>query len=91
MFRSPTKTVTNLVLLGSTFVLLVYALALRSVVLLVGVWEFIESGDAVDILQSANVSRSATEAVTKLIETAAHKWRQEEVIFITYRSLNHIN
>mmetsp|Transcript_27741 Transcript_27741/g.89660 ORF Transcript_27741/g.89660 Transcript_27741/m.89660 type:complete len:326 (+) Transcript_27741:437-1414(+) len=43
-----------------------------------GVWEFIDSPEAVDILQAANVSRSATEAVTKLIEAAAHKWRQEE-------------
>lgn len=43
-----------------------------------GVWEFIDSPEAVDILHAANVSRSATEAVTKLIEAAAHKWRQEE-------------
>jgi len=43
-----------------------------------GVWEFIDSPEAIDLLQAANVTRSATEAVTKLIETAAQKWREEE-------------
>uniref|UniRef100_A0A6U8RHK7 PPM-type phosphatase domain-containing protein n=1 Tax=Emiliania huxleyi TaxID=2903 RepID=A0A6U8RHK7_EMIHU len=43
-----------------------------------GVWEFIDSQEAVDILQANNARASATEAVTKLIETAAHQWRKEE-------------
>jgi len=52
-----------------------------------GVWEFIESLDALDILDKAKpktgakltkAGRDATAQVTKLIETAAAKWRQEE-------------
>jgi len=42
-----------------------------------GVWEFIESQPCVDIV-STFIDTSATEACTKLIETAAAKWRQEE-------------
>ena len=41
-----------------------------------GVWEFIESGQAVTLL--AKFLPDATTACTKLIETAAAKWRQEE-------------
>jgi len=47
-----------------------------------GVWEFIESGQAFEILNKAKKdskgSDNATAEVTKLIETAAAKWRQEE-------------
>jgi serine/threonine protein phosphatase PrpC len=42
-----------------------------------GVWEFIESQPSVDIVQ-AFIDSSATEACTRLIETAAAKWRSEE-------------
>jgi len=42
-----------------------------------GVWEFIESQACVDIVD-AFIGGSATEACTRLIETAAAKWRQEE-------------
>ena len=42
-----------------------------------GVWEFIESQPCCDIV-NAYIDGSATEACTKLIETAAAKWRQEE-------------
>ena len=42
-----------------------------------GVWEFIESQPCVDLVSSF-IDGSATEACTKLIETAAAKWRQEE-------------
>jgi len=51
-----------------------------------GVWEFIESGDATHLVrnhlfassESGSKQADATVAVTKLIETAAAKWRQEE-------------
>jgi len=45
-----------------------------------GVWEFIESQDASNIINKFMIhqKQGATEAVTKLIETAAAKWRQEE-------------
>ena len=42
-----------------------------------GVWEFIESQPAIDIVEKL-MEESATDACTKLIETAAAKWRQEE-------------
>jgi len=42
-----------------------------------GVWEFIESQACVDIVD-AFIGQSSTEACTRLIETAAAKWRQEE-------------
>jgi len=41
-----------------------------------GVWEFIESDKAVSLI--GKYDHDATVAVTKLIETAAAKWRQEE-------------
>jgi len=47
-----------------------------------GVWEFIESDQALKILDKAHADskkgKDATVEVTKLIETAAAKWRQEE-------------
>jgi len=47
-----------------------------------GVWEFIESHQACQLvhkfLADASTSHDSTLAVTKLIETAAAKWRQEE-------------
>jgi len=47
-----------------------------------GVWEFIESHQACSLvqkfLQAGDDSPDSTLAVTKLIETAAAKWRQEE-------------
>ena len=48
-----------------------------------GVWEFIESEPACKILNTAAANNksnapAATHEVTKLIETAAAKWRQEE-------------
>jgi len=44
-----------------------------------GVWEFISSADACKIVNKfINEDQAATAAVTKLIETAAAKWRQEE-------------
>jgi len=45
-----------------------------------GVWEFIESDQAIAILNKAKTDAKgdATKEVTKLIETAAAKWRQEE-------------
>jgi len=53
-----------------------------------GVWEFIESDQAYEILRKAEkdtkvktdtcTGRNCTEMVTKLIETSAAKWRQEE-------------
>jgi len=46
-----------------------------------GVWEFIESDQACEILNKQAASKpteDATAEVTKLIETAAAKWRQEE-------------
>mmetsp|Transcript_20689 Transcript_20689/g.50869 ORF Transcript_20689/g.50869 Transcript_20689/m.50869 type:complete len:374 (-) Transcript_20689:623-1744(-) len=46
-----------------------------------GVWEFIESDQAIKIVNKAaseNKKPDATVEVTKLIETAAAKWRQEE-------------
>jgi len=42
-----------------------------------GVWEFIESQKAIDLCNKF-LPKGATEAVTKLIETSAAKWRQEE-------------
>ena len=42
-----------------------------------GVWEFIETDMAFNILASVKMG-DATKQVTKLIETAAAKWRQEE-------------
>jgi len=42
-----------------------------------GVWEFIETDMAFNILASVKTG-DATKQVTKLIETAAAKWRQEE-------------
>ena len=42
-----------------------------------GVWEFIESQPAAEIVD-AFIEKSATEACTRLIETSAAKWRQEE-------------
>jgi len=41
-----------------------------------GVWEFIESAQATTLIRKFD--QDATVAVTKLIETAAAKWRQEE-------------
>jgi protein phosphatase 2C family protein 2/3 len=43
-----------------------------------GVWEFISSQSAIDLLEKQNIEGDATMACTKLIETAAAKWRQEE-------------
>ena len=44
-----------------------------------GVWEFIESQQAVSLVgKFIKQQGDATVAVTKLIETAAAKWRQEE-------------
>ena len=49
-----------------------------------GVWEFIESDDAINLINKPGVlepkpgTLDATNAATKLIETAAAKWRQEE-------------
>ena len=47
-----------------------------------GVWEFISSKDACTVVQKflaqTDKPPDATVAVTKLIETAAAKWRQEE-------------
>jgi len=46
-----------------------------------GVWEFIESDQAMTVLKKAQTTLKAPDAtteVTKLIETAAAKWRQEE-------------
>jgi len=45
-----------------------------------GVWEFIDSEQAIQILmkEGARVKKDATAMCTKLIETAAAKWRQEE-------------
>jgi len=44
-----------------------------------GVWEFIESPQAVSLVAKfIKQQKDATVAVTKLIETAAAKWRQEE-------------
>ena len=42
-----------------------------------GVWEFIESQIAINIVEKF-MEKGATDACTKLIETAAAKWRQEE-------------
>ena len=42
-----------------------------------GVWEFISSQEAVDIV-SDNLHRGATEACQSLIEAAAAKWHEEE-------------
>jgi len=42
-----------------------------------GVWEFIDSPECVGLVNEF-VDSSATEACTRLIETAAAKWRQEE-------------
>eukprot|EP00908_Phaeocystis_cordata_P017226 Transcript_28556.p1 GENE.Transcript_28556~~Transcript_28556.p1 ORF type:complete len:246 (-),score=125.73 Transcript_28556:205-942(-) len=42
-----------------------------------GVWEFIESPECVQLVDEF-IATSATEACTRLIETAAAKWRQEE-------------
>jgi serine/threonine protein phosphatase PrpC len=42
-----------------------------------GVWEFIESQAAAEIV-NAFIQKSATEACTRLIETSAAKWRNEE-------------
>jgi len=42
-----------------------------------GVWEFIDSPEGVNIV-AAFIEVSATEACTRLIETSAAKWRQEE-------------
>jgi len=42
-----------------------------------GVWEFIDSPEAVNLVASF-IEVSATEACTRLIETSAAKWRQEE-------------
>jgi len=46
-----------------------------------GVWEFIESADACKVINKVKAAQKeddATVQVTKLIETAAAKWRQEE-------------
>jgi len=46
-----------------------------------GVWEFIESDQAMTVLNKAQTTLKAPDAtkeVTKLIETAAAKWREEE-------------
>jgi len=42
-----------------------------------GVWEFIDSQPAVEIINNF-IEASATDACTRLIETAAAKWRAEE-------------
>lgn len=42
-----------------------------------GVWEFIDSQGAVDIV-NAFIKNSATDGCTKLIQTAAAKWREAE-------------
>jgi len=42
-----------------------------------GVWEFISSHQAMQLIAKF-ISEKSTSAVTKLIETAAAKWRQEE-------------
>ena len=42
-----------------------------------GVWEFIESPECVQLVDEF-IATSATEACTRLIETAAAKWRMEE-------------
>ena len=42
-----------------------------------GVWEFIDSPEGVNLVAQF-IEASATEACTRLIETSAAKWRQEE-------------
>jgi protein phosphatase PTC2/3 len=42
-----------------------------------GVWEFLSSADAVEIV-AANLSRGATKACQALIEAAAMRWHEEE-------------
>ena len=42
-----------------------------------GVWEFLDSKDVAGLVHPF-IDSSATEACTKLIETAAAKWRAEE-------------
>jgi len=45
-----------------------------------GVWEFISSSDATKLVEKHLIEKNfdSTHAVTKLIETSAAKWRQEE-------------
>eukprot|EP00965_Chrysotila_dentata_P124553 4116731-Pleurochrysis_carterae.AAC.1 len=42
-----------------------------------GVWEFLESDKAAELVNSF-IWSNATDACTRLIETAAAKWRAEE-------------
>lgn len=43
-----------------------------------GVWEFLSSQQAVDIIDEHLASRGATKACQALIEAAAHRWHDEE-------------